>query len=254
MKMDPRWKPTKYTLHRGILSASRDPREVAIGSRLIANLTARFYQTAIAQHARGRLLDLGCGKAPLYGAYAPHVEEVMRVDWGEGLHGQNYLDLVHDLNAPLPFDNDRFDTIILSDVLEHLASPKNFWKELERVLAPDGKIILNVPFFYRLHEEPYDFYRYTKHALIRFASNCGLQIDMLQPLGGVPEIMVDMTAKLLSYSRLSRWIAISIQDIWLLLLGTKPARALSAKTAHTFPLSYAMIARKPSRPQAHEQV
>jgi len=48
----------------------------------------------------------------------------------------------------LPFNENEFDTVILSDVLEHLPTPENIINEIYRVLAKNGKLLLNVPFLY----------------------------------------------------------------------------------------------------------
>lgn len=45
----------------------------------------------------------------------------------------------------LPFDDESFDIIIATDILEHLFSPKNLLLEVQRVLRPDGFAIISVP-------------------------------------------------------------------------------------------------------------
>jgi hypothetical protein len=63
------WKASKYVRKNGRLIASRDPKEVGISSRLITDRIAECYDANLKLHAKGRLLDLGCGKVPLYDAY-----------------------------------------------------------------------------------------------------------------------------------------------------------------------------------------
>jgi len=45
----------------------------------------------------------------------------------------------------LPFENDTFDYVISSDVIEHTTNPYDATKELIRVLKPGGKICITVP-------------------------------------------------------------------------------------------------------------
>ena len=45
---------------------------------------------------------------------------------------------------PIPFDN-KFDIIVLSDVLEHLFSPQTLLYDLKPLLSPKGKIIFSFP-------------------------------------------------------------------------------------------------------------
>jgi SAM-dependent methyltransferase len=239
------WKPSKFVLAQGRLRGSRDTNEVAIGSRLVTDLTARWYEAQIAQYARGRLLDLGCGKIPLFDAYRKYVSENVCVDWGNSLHRNHHLDIECDLTQPLPFADGEFDTIILSDVLEHIPEPQKLWQEMARVLSARGRILLNVPFFYWLHEQPHDYYRYTAHALERFAGLAGLRIAHLSAIGGAPEVLADILAKnLVQVPLIGRPLAAFTQTATRWCVDTGPGRRISVKTAQQFPLAYALVAEK----------
>src|SRR5208337_745766 len=52
------WTPTKFVLTDSGLEASRDPREVSAGSRLMTSILAGVYEAALRRHARGVLVDL----------------------------------------------------------------------------------------------------------------------------------------------------------------------------------------------------
>ncbi len=60
--------------------------------------------------------------------------------------GYSYDDTVHMDIQKLPFDDQVFDVIICSHVLEHVPDDKKAVKELKRVLRKDGKMIILVPF------------------------------------------------------------------------------------------------------------
>lgn len=241
MKNADSWKPSKFVQVRGRLRGSRDARELGVGSRLMSDLVAALYQHHVPAHARGRLLDLGCGKAPLYGVYAPHASEVVGVDWAPGEH----VDLCCDLAHPLPFEDGRFDTVILSDVLEHVPDPQLLWRELARLLVPGGKVILNVPFYYSIHAHPHDYYRYTNFALQRFATLNAFDTLHLVAVGGIVEIMADLCSKALSklplfgppLAMLTQWMARGFANS---AVGTRVAQTSSRH----FPLGYFMIAQR----------
>jgi SAM-dependent methyltransferase len=243
VKNQARWQPSKFEQVRGRLRGSRNPLELGVGSRLISDLVAAHYQDQFPRHATGRLLDLGCGKAPLYAAYAPFVTEVTCVDWAPG----EYIDQVCDLSWPLPFDNGRFDTILLSDVLEHIPEPALLWREMARVLAPGGKLIMNVPFYYSLHAHPHDYYRYTNFALERFVSLSSMRLLQLVAVGGIVEIVADLFAKALSklplagppLAMLTQWLAGRFGRTR---LGARVAQV----SARHFPLGYFLIAERPA--------
>jgi SAM-dependent methyltransferase len=239
------WKPSKYVYRAGKLRASRDPMEVSIPSRLIVDLIAAFYQRHVAEHVKGHLLDLGCGKVPLYGIYKPYVKTVTCVDWPQSMHDKSYVDYELDITKPLPFANERFDTIILSDVLEHLATPTAIWKEMYRILAGDGKILISVPFIYGLHEVPHDYYRYTRFALTRFAEEIGLKIILLKEIGGMPEVMTDIFAKTIRrLPIMGLSIAAFVQWMTLKFIGTSVGRRISEATCEDLPLGYFLIVEK----------
>lgn len=246
MKNKENWKPTKFIFKKGKLTASRDPDELCIHSRLIADITAREYEELLGRYAHGKLLDLGCGKVPLYAAYKDHIKENVCVDWENSLHKNEYLDFNCDLTQKLAFDDNEFNTIILSDVLEHIPEPQHLWNEMVRVLSADGVIIMNVPFFYYLHEKPHDYYRYTEYALRRFAELSGLEVITLHAIGGVPEVLTDILAKIMMpipiagppLSKLTQWITS-------VFIKTSIGKKVSSVTARRFPLAYFMVAKKP---------
>jgi ubiquinone/menaquinone biosynthesis C-methylase UbiE len=50
----------------------------------------------------------------------------------------------------LPFDNNSFDVVVFSEVMEHVRFPQKVLKEIARVLKPDGKLVGSVPNSFRL--------------------------------------------------------------------------------------------------------
>jgi SAM-dependent methyltransferase len=245
MKNSDAWRPTKFVRKNGRLRASRDPAEVGVGSRMIADLIAGRYDASLKLHARGRLLDLGCGKVPFFEAYRRYVTENICVDWANTVHKNDHLDFEVDLTKDLPFADGEFDTIILSDVLEHIPEPDLLCREMARVLAPHGKLLMNVPFYYWLHEEPHDFCRYTEFALRRFMERSGMEVLQLQAIAGAPEILVDVFAKNIvrlpvvgaPVAMLSQWAASTIGR-------TSLGRKLSEETSSKFPLGYFLVAER----------
>ena len=191
------WKPTKYLPIGDTWRASRDPQQVTPASRLIADCLAQRYHQLIAQHATGALLDHGCGQAPLYGMYRARTSDVTAIDWEHSPHDISYVDHAVDLNGRLPFDDGRFDTIVSSDVIEHLWNPLLVFQELSRVLKPGGKLIVGTPFNYWMHERPHDYFRWTPHAIQKLGAETRLETLELYACGGVREVLVDTALKAL---------------------------------------------------------
>ena len=251
MRVPDGWRESKYLVHprTGVLRGSRSPSELSIGSRLVTDRIAAFFSRAIRDHAHGNLLDLGCGKAPLLGYYAGFVERATLVDWGNSPHENSLLDLEADLNKPLQLDDDSYDTVILSDVLEHIAEPQTLLSEIGRILRSDGGVLLlSVPFYCPIHEDPFDFYRFTRFALDGMCTVAGLEIVDISTTGGAPEILTDIASKLLLQLPLvGQCLAAVVQSTgaWLTQFG--PGRYVSARTAERFPLGYTLVAVKHSQ-------
>ncbi|MGI9202726.1 MAG: class I SAM-dependent methyltransferase [Woeseiaceae bacterium] len=243
MKAEDAWTPTKFVRKKGVLRASRNPSEVGVGSRLISDIVARFYDKSLQAHASGQLVDLGCGKVPLYAAYREYVTDITCVDWSQPTNGPAHLDFECDLGQKLPLNDAAFDTTVLSDVLEHIPEPTVLWSEMARITKPGGKLLLNTPFLYCLHEQPHDYFRYSEHALRRYAGHHGFEIVSLQAIGGTPEILTDIVAKHLQFVPLiGNWSARGLQAFTRWFIGRKWGASISARTAEAFPLGYAMVA------------
>ena len=239
------WRPTKFVRKGRGLSASGNPAHLSISSRFAADIVAPYYENAIRVHAQGRLLDMGCGYVPLYDTYRDLVSENICIDWEKTPHVNPYLDQTVDLTVALSFESASFDTVLLTDVLEHIPEPMNLMCEIARILRPGGKLILGVPFLYWLHEVPHDYYRYTEFALRRFCQLSGLRVVELVPYGGLPEVSLDLISKGLNF--FPRPLAVSLRPLHAiasLLCKTKPVRKLSERTRSSLPLGYVLSAEK----------
>jgi SAM-dependent methyltransferase len=138
------------------------------------NITHPFYfvrkgiLSAIVENScqlKGKLLDFGCGSKP-YKSLFSHTEEYVGLDFqGEGhSHEGENVDVFYDGNT-IPFPDNYFDSILCSEVFEHLFSLDQLLIEMNRVLKPGGKILITCPFVWNEHEAPIDFARYTQYAL-----------------------------------------------------------------------------------------
>lgn len=137
----------------------------------------------VAPVATGRMLDVGCGKKPYRYLFAPHVAEHVGLDHEDTLHNLGNADLIGTAYS-IPAADAAFDTLLCTAVLEHLEEPARALAEAHRVLRPGGAAIYTVPFIWHLHEEPRDFFRYSKHGLRYLFEQAGLEIQELRPLAG----------------------------------------------------------------------
>lgn len=194
---------------------------------------------------RGRLLDLGCGNQPFLAWYGPLVTEVVPVD-AVPLPGVRQVDLA----APLPFPDAAFDTVLCTQVLEHVENLELATAEIARLLRPGGHALITVPFLYPTHEAPYDFQRLTHLGLSGLVRRHGLEVVALGAQGG-PVLMLAhyavlaLTAALrglrLEGNELVRGLVAAPQEALRARVSTRltgPARIAS--------LGYLVAARKPA--------
>ena len=239
------WVPSKFQYKKGRLRASKNTNEVSVSTRIIADFIAEFYDKEIEENVRGKLLDLGCGKVPLYEAYKNFIDENICVDWNNSLHKNQYLDFEVDLNKKLPFADEEFDTVILSDVLEHIMYPKELIGEIRRILKKHGRLLMNVPFYYQVHEAPYDFFRYTKYALKMMAEDLNFKIILLEVKGGIIAVLGDLIGKgLVEIPILGNYLTVFNNVVIQLFLKTRIGIKLSDKSKNRFPLAAFMIVEK----------
>ncbi|MBL7848891.1 MAG: methyltransferase domain-containing protein [Cyclobacteriaceae bacterium] len=141
----------------------------------------RDIKEAIEKYARGSFLDLGCGNKPYESLYNPKTERQTGCDVQQS--DGNRVDVICPATE-LKFESNQFDSILCTQVLEHVYDHHTMMKEIFRVLKPGGHILLTVPFVWELHEEPYDFFRFTPHSLRELFTEAGLAIDYIKPNGG----------------------------------------------------------------------
>lgn len=150
----------------------------------LAAATGRGRERWLAGRAAGRVLDVGCADAAIARSL-PAMTSYTGLDYpatADGLYGtrpQVYGDA-----AALPFLDRSFDTVMLLDVLEHVAEPEAALREAARVLADGGHLLVTIPFAYPLHDLPHDYQRFTGPGLDRRLRAAGLVPELVQEAGG----------------------------------------------------------------------
>lgn len=152
-------------------------------NRAIYDREAVIWRHAAVTYASGRLVDIGCGEKPLVPFFSGYVDEYVGVDHAETEHDLRYADLLGTAYA-VPLPDGSADTVVLSQVLEHLERPAEALLECRRLLRPNGHLLLTTPFFWQLHEEPRDFYRYSPYGLRYLLSEAGFDVVEVTPYGG----------------------------------------------------------------------
>ncbi|WP_109832825.1 class I SAM-dependent methyltransferase [Reichenbachiella versicolor] len=239
MKDTEKWVETKVRYRRG--KALPNIEYVNPGSVIMLGRQLRDYDRLIRKYSNGKLLDCGCGTVPYFPMYKENADSIVCTDWESSKHDNIHIDTFADLNQPLPFESSSFDTVILTDVLEHIFEPRALLAELNRILNDQGVVIISVPFYYWLHEEPHDFFRYTKFSLIGLTESSGLKVEELVEYGGLNDIFLDLINKTLFRSKfLAKMLMMTSNAIEYVPFYSK----LRDLTKKKFPLGYCLVVRK----------
>ncbi len=130
-----------------------------------------------------RVLDAGAGE----GHYKPHFtsQRYVGLDLAVGDAAWDYsrLDVIGDL-AALPFPACVFDAALNIVTLEHVKKPECVLAEVARTLAPDGHLLLIAPHEWEEHQQPHDYFRYTRYGLEFLLKNAGFVQFEIRPVGG----------------------------------------------------------------------
>ena len=128
----------------------------------------------LSKHVKGRVLDVGCSNKPYEDLFT--VESYIGLEIDSVTNRLNKkADFFYDGNS-FPFKQESFDTILTSQVLEHVFNPDKFLNNINRVLVNGGVLIISVPFMGDEHEKPYDYGRYTSFGLKHLLEKHGFEV------------------------------------------------------------------------------
>jgi SAM-dependent methyltransferase len=143
---------------RGVFLPEQSPR--------VSNAYIRDWQLRILKRAGVRLpagatvLDFGCGKGELVGAWRDAGFDAHGCDLAVELGGGERLAAIEEPYR-LPYGAATFDLVLSRQVFEHVQDPERAFAEIARVLKPDGA---------SLHQFPSRYYPIEPHTLVPLAS------------------------------------------------------------------------------------
>ncbi|MBC7383089.1 MAG: class I SAM-dependent methyltransferase [Bacteroidia bacterium] len=136
---------------------------------------------AINDFASGDLLDIGCGNKPYSEWIKFKVSKYIGCDITQS--SNNSVDILCEATK-LPIPDNSFDTVFSTQTIEHVGDFQQMVNEAYRVCKPGGHFIVSGPMYWPLHEEPYDFHRFTKHGFILTLQKAGFKVVEVNSNGG----------------------------------------------------------------------
>jgi SAM-dependent methyltransferase len=148
-------------------------------------VTAMLY--AAPKYARGDLIDIGCGSKPYSPIFQPYIDTYFGIDYpptaavnyGEDTKADLFVDC-----TDTKLESDKYNTILSTQVIEHIYDTKKYVAECYRILKKGGIGIFTMPFLWECHAEPFDYYRFTKYAIEKQFQEQDFEILELRPLEG----------------------------------------------------------------------
>jgi SAM-dependent methyltransferase len=149
----------------------------------IARRGLRRVLAGASSHVQGRTLDVGCG-GKRYASLFPHVTNYVFLDLPANSASEHFVSLWGD-GRRLPFQSAVFDSVLCTEVIEHVPTPTDVFAEAYRVLKDGGCLVLTTPQTWGLHEVPHDYYRYTEYGLRFLAESAGFRVVRIEPTCGI---------------------------------------------------------------------
>ena len=146
-----------------------------------------------------------------------------------------------DLEKPYPIENNKYDFVILNNVLEHLFEYQKCSNEIFRILKEGGTLLGSVPFIHKIHHDPDDFFRYTDSSLKKIFQISGFETIEIKALALGPfstaSALIAPLLKVKLFSIFLIILSIGIDNIINSLCSKKLIKQF-------YPLSYFFICKK----------
>lgn len=133
------------------------------------------------KYVTGKLLDVGCGNKPYLKYLLPLTCEYVGCDIEQS--SLKRVDIICSAKS-ISIESNTFDTVISTQVLEHIDEPAEMISECFRVLKNNGYFVMSTNLMWPVHGEPYDFYRFTKYGLIYLFEKTGFKVCECCACGG----------------------------------------------------------------------
>jgi SAM-dependent methyltransferase len=145
-------------------------------------LPARLEQLAGDLHtpAGGRVLDYGCADIPYRYFFGADVDYV-----AADLEGNPDATLILKPDGSVPAEDESFDTVMSTQVLEHVSDPGLYLSESFRVLRPGGRMLLSTHGIFGYHPDPVDYWRWTCAGLQHAVEQAGFEVDRFEGIIGL---------------------------------------------------------------------
>lgn len=136
----------------------------------------------ILNNVKGNFIDIGCGDLFYKKFIDTIVDNYDSIDSDTRSSSIKYHSDIQNMNV---IKDATYDSAICLEVLEHIPNTDKTLMEINRILKNNSAIIFSVPHLSRIHEAPYDFYRFTEYGIKELLTRNGFEIITLVKRGGI---------------------------------------------------------------------
>lgn len=159
----------------------------------------KIWATPVAPHARA--LDVGCGRQPFRQALEALGYSYTGIDVQQNPDGTvEVVCAIDEILPPALTEKDTYQFILCTELMEHVADWDMAFRNLASLMSPGGRLLITCPHFYQLHEEPYDFWRPTLHAIKYYTERVGLRMAEQKAAGDAWDVLGTLLANCYSSS------------------------------------------------------
>ncbi len=116
-------------------------------------------------------------------------------------------DIVADICSLHMIADSSIDAFFMMEVLEHVKTPEAAVNEIYRCLKPGGKLVLSTPFVFPIHDEPHDYYRYTRYGL-EYLLRAFSEVRVRERNDYASALMVLFARAMMAPDKTNRWIGL----------------------------------------------
>jgi SAM-dependent methyltransferase len=130
--------------------------------------------SAVLPSLHGTVLDVGCGAQPFRSLVSPNATYLgIDTDEAKAHFGYEMPNTTYFSGDIWPVQDASVDAVLCTETMEHVLETRRFLAEAARCLAPEGTLLLTVPFAARWHFIPYDYWRFTPSSLNYLITDAG---------------------------------------------------------------------------------
>jgi SAM-dependent methyltransferase len=160
---------------------------ILFGIRLLLDLEVSTTYRDVKKFLKGtrnNILEVGCGLKP-YRHLVPPGVCYRAIDWERSQTCFHYKsnDVLYYSGDIFPLQDNSFDFIFHTEVLEHVYNLHRFLFECRRVLSKNGSMFFTIPFAARNHYVPNDYWRLTPSSIEKLCKEAGFKRVLVKPRG-----------------------------------------------------------------------